>query len=96
MNKILCNIYRSSRKEGMYLYVTKNEDLGRVPETLLELFGRPALVTTMLIDKEKKLAHVDAANLLINIISKGFYLQMPPQQDAEMRKIAEQNSKLEH
>ena len=38
--KVLCEIYKSSRQEEMYLYVPKEEGLARVPEALLEKFGK--------------------------------------------------------
>ncbi|MFB3105055.1 MAG: YcgL domain-containing protein, partial [Pseudomonadales bacterium] len=34
-------IYRSSKRDGMYLYVDRDELLSRVPEELLKRFGRP-------------------------------------------------------
>ena len=49
MTKVLCNIYKSRRKEETYLFVSLKDDLSRVPDVLLETFGRPELVTKMLI-----------------------------------------------
>jgi uncharacterized protein YcgL (UPF0745 family) len=91
---LLANIYRSSRKEEMYLYVAKAELLTRVPEALLQIFGTPVLVTTMLLKVEKKLARADVAEVIRNIETKGFYLQMPPALDNEMRELAIRNNKL--
>ena len=91
---LLVNIYRSPKKDDMYLYVDKSDALGRVPEQLLALFGRPALVTTMLMTPEKKLARAQAPDVIQAIREKGFYLQMPPVLPEEMRELAEKNSKL--
>ncbi|OSO73817.1 hypothetical protein B6N17_007910, partial [Stutzerimonas stutzeri] len=33
--KLICSIYKSPRKDGMYLYVDKRDALKRVPEGLL-------------------------------------------------------------
>ena len=40
--KRICSIYKSPRKNEMYLYVLKAEALTRVPEGLLAVFGPPA------------------------------------------------------
>lgn len=78
MTKQLCNIYKSRRKEETYLYVSLSDDLSRVPEALLETFGRPELVTKLLITEDRKLARVEAAKVLQSISEQGFYLQLPP------------------
>ena len=38
---MLCQVYRSSRKEQMYLYVDRGEDLSRVPAELLNPAASP-------------------------------------------------------
>ena len=82
MTKLLCNIYKSRRKEETYLYVSLADDLSRVPDVLLETFGRPELVTKMIITPERKFARVDADKLLASIKEKGFYLQLlPPKEE---------------
>ena len=40
----LCAIYRSSRKEGMFLYVAKRDQFDAVPEVLMQQFGKPQFV----------------------------------------------------
>lgn len=71
-------IYRSSKREGMYLYVDHEELLSRVPEELLKRFGRPVEVMEMELSAAQKLARVEAASVLHQIETAGFYLQMPP------------------
>ena len=39
--KRICSIYKSPRKNEMYLYVLKADGLERVPEGLLPFFGTP-------------------------------------------------------
>ncbi|QIL89942.1 YcgL domain-containing protein [Microbulbifer harenosus] len=92
--KLLCDIYRSPRKDEMYLYVQKQDGVSKVPESLQQLFGAPVHVTTMLITPERKLARADAQKVIHALQEQGYYLQMPPAQDDEMRAIAAQNSKL--
>ena len=74
--KILCDIYKTASKEGMYLYVSREDKLTRVPEFLLQRFAKPILVTTMLLSEKKKLAQADVLKVMSEIVDNGFYLQM--------------------
>lgn len=78
MNRIHCQIYRSSRKPETYLYVEKSRGLEDVPEALMRQFGEPEEVMSLLLDTERRLARADAAEVLQLIAQQGFYLQMPP------------------
>lgn len=93
--KTVCDVYRSPRAEEMYLYVDKREGTARVPEKLLELFGKPEHLMTMLLTPEKKLARAETGKVMNDIRERGYYLQVPPARDDEMRAIAAQNSKLQ-
>lgn len=80
--KKLCSIYRSSRREGMYLYVDRVEDLARVPPSLLQRLGRLELAMTLALYPGRKLARAEAGDVLAAIADKGFYLQLPPADEA--------------
>lgn len=93
--KTICSVYRSPKKEGMYLYVEKAKGLNDVPEALLKQFGKPEHAMVLVLQPEKKLARVDALAVLESLKEKGFYLQMPPVvEDDYMRVIHEKNSKI--
>lgn len=81
MRKILCEVFKSRHKEEVYLYVEKTNGLADVPEVLLEHFGDPVPVMTMLLSEDKPLARADAGQVIGAIAEKGFYLQMPPAKD---------------
>lgn len=89
---ILCTIYRSPKKEGMYLYVDKKEDLERVPETLFKIFGEPQFAMTLMLGPDRKLARADRDEVVLAIAEQGYYLQMPPK--AEDLYNNEHNTKL--
>jgi hypothetical protein len=89
---ILCTIYRSPKKEGMYLYVDKKEDLERVPEFLLNVFGTPQFAMTLLLSPDRKLARADREEVVLAIAEQGYYLQMPPK--PEQMYNNEHNTKL--
>ena len=80
----ICSIYKSSKRDEMYLYVRKTDGLARLPEALDEIFGKPTLLGTLLLTPEKKLARADIALVLADLEEKGFYLQMPPQRENYM------------
>ncbi len=84
--KRLCQIYRSPRREEMYLYVDKACGLGDVPEALLQQFGEPEPVMTLLISPQRRLARADSTEVLAQIEKQGFYLQMPPTADELLRR----------
>lgn len=92
--KRICSIYRSSKHEGMYLYVDKSEDMERVPAQLLKRFGKPEFAMTLLLHPERELARVDVHRVLLEIEEQGFFLQIPPRPDEIMREIHEKNSKM--
>ncbi|MFV0478919.1 MAG: YcgL domain-containing protein [Parahaliea sp.] len=76
--KRLCQIFKSPRREEMYLYVDKAKGLDEVPAALLASFGEPGLVMTIVLDSGRKLARADVTEVLARIDGEGFYLQMPP------------------
>ncbi|GAA3937717.1 YcgL domain-containing protein [Litoribacillus peritrichatus] len=74
----VCSIYKSPRRDEMYLYIEKLKGLKELPEALLEVFGKPIHVMDMLVKPDSKLSRVEAEKVLEDIASKGFFLQMPP------------------
>ena len=96
---MLCDIYRCSNREGMYLYVGKpgegnpgadndpspglNPGLEALPEALKKRAGRMERVMTLTLTNEKKLARVRAEDVMAAIEHQGFYLQIPPASGAE-------------
>ncbi|PLW69474.1 YcgL domain-containing protein [Pseudohalioglobus lutimaris] len=74
----LIEVFSSSRKEEMYLYVDKAAGMEAVPEVLMKQFGEPRSVMTLLLEPERKLARVDTREVMAAIEDQGFFLQMPP------------------
>lgn len=71
-------VYRSTRKQEMYLYVDAGDDLAHVPGELLERFGPPMEALSLMLSADRPLARADAARVLASIEEEGYYLQMPP------------------
>ncbi len=91
---IVCTIYRSPKKEGMYLYVNKGEELERVPERLIKKFGKPEHAMTLVLNPEKKLARVDIETVIAALNNPGYFLQMPPQHESSITQLNLKNSKI--
>ena len=78
MTKILCDVYKTRKKEEMYLYVSRTDGLDRVPDALKEQFGKPELAMTMMLSADKRLGRAKAEDVMKALAEQGFYLQMPP------------------
>lgn len=75
---VLCEVFRSSRQQEMYLYVEKSRGLDAVPDELLSRFGTPTPVMVLMLTPERRLARADTGTVLASIAQQGFYLQLPP------------------
>lgn len=74
---VLCSIYKSSKKEGAYLYVSKKDDFSSVPKDLLTMFGSPQFVMVIKLEG-RTLAQVDIEKVKQSLKDDGFFLQLPP------------------
>lgn len=88
--KRICSIYKSPRKNEMYLYVDKREALERVPEGLLTVFGTPRHAFDLVLSPERKLAREDIHQVLENIEKQGYHLQMPPTEEEYIQHLPEE------
>ena len=83
-----CDIYRSSKKDEMYMYIARPNPSAQqqpenpfevVPETVLQAFGRATFVMHLELHEQRKLARVNVAHVLDSLLTKGFFIQMPPE-----------------
>lgn len=88
--KRICSIYRSPKKNEMYLYVLKAEALTRVPEPLLLAFGTPRHAFDLVLSPERKLAREDIETVLANLDKQGYHLQMPPAEEEYIQHLPEE------
>ncbi len=73
-----CYIYKSNKKQELYLYLDKQDDFSSIPEALLNSIGQPEYVMTLDITPEFKLAREKATDVLKGIEENGFFIQIPP------------------
>jgi uncharacterized protein YcgL (UPF0745 family) len=76
-----CFIYKSVKKEFLYLYVTQQDDFSRVPAELLNHFGQLAFVIELDLTPERQLAREDSKKVIASLQEKGFFVQLPPRDD---------------
>jgi len=75
---VQCYIYKSNKKQELYLYLDKQDDFSSIPEALLNSIGQPEYVMTLDITPDFKLAREKAVDILKGIEENGFFIQMPP------------------
>jgi hypothetical protein len=78
-NNLPCWVYRSPRKQEMYIYLAQEDGFDTLPAALLERFGEPILVIELELSPDRKLAREDVGKVMANLRDHGFHLQMPPQ-----------------
>ncbi|PJC85409.1 hypothetical protein CSW98_14555 [Vibrio sp. HA2012] len=74
---MLCSIYKSTNKEGTYLYIPTKDNFSEVPNELMTMFGKPVFVMVIKLEG-RKLAQVDINKVRESIQEQGFFLQLPP------------------
>jgi len=73
---MLCHIYRSNLKLDTYLYLIDKDDFSVVPQELLHVFGQPEFSFSFDLTEERELAREDAAEVIENLSTQGYHLQL--------------------
>ena len=79
---MLCFIYKSLKKDYLYLYITQKDDFSQVPEALFNSMGKMEFVMELELFAERKLAREDAVKVIAGLKEKGFFVQLPPNKDS--------------
>jgi uncharacterized protein YcgL (UPF0745 family) len=73
-----CEVYRSNRKAGTYLFVANADGVGNLPDELQARLGPLEWVMALDLAERKTLAATRPATVIDSIESQGFFLQLPP------------------
>ena len=73
-----CFVFKSLKKEFLYLYSVSKDDFSNIPEELLSNLGPIELVMELDLTEERKLAKEDASKVLNSLNTKGYFVQLPP------------------
>ena len=76
-----CFVYKSLKKDYLYLYLVNKGDFSKVPEDLLNNFGKIEFVMDIELSAERKLAREDAQKVIECLKVQGFFVQLPPQKE---------------
>ena len=89
---ILCDVYKSAKVADTYIYVDHQRGLEPLPPELLDRFPEPIKVLQFKLEEGKRLARVDAKDVMLSISDKGYYLQMPPPANVAHSHINQSNN----
>ena len=103
-----CHVYRSSVRDGLYVYVAVTDGESAVPSTtepepspsglaalpapVRRQLGRAELAMTLELDRSRKLGQGNVEEVLSNLAKQGFHVQMPRDIEPEVRRIARETS----
>ena len=72
-------IYKSSRKDELYIYLAKKDDFSDVPQALYDTMGKePLFVMKVVLSSDKQLAREDVNKVMTNLETQGYHVQIPP------------------
>ncbi len=72
-------IYKSRKKDELYLYLSKKDDFSAVPPALFDAIGaNPVFVMELTLTPERRLAREDVTVVIRHLQTQGFHVQMPP------------------
>lgn len=74
---MIAHIYKSLRKPDAYLYLRDKDAFALVPDVVREPLGVLEFVMSLELTADRVLARADAAVVRLNLIERGFYLQVP-------------------
>jgi uncharacterized protein YcgL (UPF0745 family) len=73
-----CFIYKSLKKQDVYLFLRIQDDFSCLPEALLTSLGRMEFVFSLELTPERKLANADPVSVINHLNQRGYFLQLPP------------------
>ena len=72
-------IYKSTKKDELYLYIANKDDFSDVPQSLYDSMGKePVFVMELELSSDRPLAREDVTIVMKNLETQGFHVQMPP------------------
>ena len=74
---MICQVYRSDTKEGLYLYLSDNEQIEDLQPELLKLIGKYTHVMELDLNSRSQLAQADIEKVKQSLSENGYYLQFP-------------------
>jgi len=79
--EVSCAIYKTAKRDGLYLYVKEQDEFSDVPDEVMQQFPQPEHVFDLELSASRPLARADVLVVMSNLETEGFYLQMPPKHE---------------
>ena len=79
--EVACAIYKTAKRDGLYLYVKEQGDFSDVPPEVMQQFPRPEHVFDLELSEARPLARENVETVMKNLEMQGFHLQMPPKNE---------------
>ncbi len=73
-----CVVYKSPKRDLVYLFVPEADQFDDVPQPLMQGFGEPQWVMELELEPGKQLAYTTADEVIAKLDEQGYHLQMPP------------------
>ena len=83
-----CYIYRSSVKDGLYVYLAEENGLEKLPGPVLKQLGVPEFAMSLELTPERSLGQEHAPTVLENLALQGFHVQMPRDIESQLQQVA--------
>jgi uncharacterized protein len=80
-----CTVYRAQRRLDTYLYVHADTGLARVPADLRAQLGALDMALEIELTPDRRLARIDARDVMRVIEQDGYFLQLPRTVDGETK-----------
>ena len=75
---MLCTVYRSNKKTGVYVYLARETQWDDLPADLLAMLGSCEVAMQLNLNKRNKLASENIQTVKNNLREQGYHLQLPP------------------
>ncbi|HED34472.1 MAG TPA: YcgL domain-containing protein [Gammaproteobacteria bacterium] len=72
-----CYIYRCSAKQDMYIYLAEEDNFDAIDEELRSRLGELSFTMPLQLTPQTTLAKEDPEQVIVNLQSTGFHLQLP-------------------
>lgn len=83
-----CHIYRSSIKDGLYVWLKDKDGVDALPEPVQKQLGVAEFAMTIELTPTRSLQQEDPEVVLKNLEERGFHIQMPRDIEAIVESIA--------
>jgi len=84
-------VYRSSVKDGLYVYVGNEMTLEALPQPVLKQLGAPEKALEFDLQANRTLPNADTSEVMEAISSQGFYVQMPADIETVLERLSNGN-----